>query len=179
MRIGEMKVYSGASMVNGKQVAVIVAATSQRTAVAALENFGIVISVRHLITYWTVTGNRKACEVALAQPGLAFAATSLDSDDYAPLPQRIPAPRQLGEPKVPKDRDGRRTYDREKRGESDTAKRERGERRLTCWIPKEAAEALDKMTNGSAERGAVRDALTLALVAYANQQKPQAKRKAA
>lgn len=177
MRKAELKVYTGWSMIDGKQRTVIVAASSQRTAVAALANFGIGISVRHLVTYWTITGNRKQCALALSAPEQAFAASSLDTDDYAPLPRRKLSQGATAAPKVPKDPEGRRAYDKEKRVDSDESKRARGERRLTAWIPKEAAEALDKITGGSAERGAVREALTDALIAYAAL--PRSKRKAA
>ena len=57
-----------------------------------------------------------------------------------------------------------------RRADSDEAKRARGERRLTTWLPKEAAEALDRLTGGSKERGAVQAALVLALTTCAAQQ---------
>lgn len=177
MRTAELKVYFGDHVIDGKRRPVIVAASSQRTAVAALANFGIGISVRHLVTYWATTGNRKQCEIALSAPGQAFAASSIDAADYAPLPRRQPSPGAAAAPKVPKDPEGRRAYDKEKRVDSDESKRARGERRLTSWIPKEAADALDNITGGSAERGAVREALTDALIAYAAL--PRSKRKAA
>ncbi len=167
MRKAELKVYNGSSVVGGKQRTVIVAASSQRSAVAALANFGIGISLRHLATYWTVTGNRKQCEVALSQPGQAFAASSLDTDDYAPLPARALAPPGPKVPKIPTDPEERKLYDLKRRENSDKAKLERGERRVTTWLPKEAAAALDRITGNSAERGAVQAAIARALLHYA------------
>lgn len=176
MRVGELKVYDGVESVNGKEARVIVAATSQRTAVAALAQFGIGISVRRLMTYWTISSDQRASEIALSQPGQAFG--QRPDNAFYPLPRRaVPQSSAPAAPKVPKDPDGRRQYDKEKREDSDATKRARGERRLTSWLPKEAADALDQMTGGSAERGAVREALTAALLAYTAKQ-PTAKRKA-
>lgn len=73
-------------------------------------------------------------------------------------------------PKVPTDPEERKAYDRQRVARSDSAKLARGERRLTSWIPKEAADALDKLTGGSKERGAVQAALVLALTTCAAQQ---------
>lgn len=169
MRNMELKVFSGAALVNGKQVHVILAASSQRGAVAALHGVGLDVSVRHLTTYWRVTGNEQDRAIALASPGKVLAASSLQSSDFKPLPPRplakVPQP-----PKVPTDPEARKRYDVARRADSDEAKRARGERRLTTWLPKEAAEALDRLTGGSKERGAVQAALVLALTTCAAQQ---------
>jgi len=170
MRTGELKVYRGAERINGKQVHVIVAATSQRTAVAALANFGIGISVRHLVTYWSVTSNSKECEIAMLHPGQAFASSSTQDTDFAPLPRRSLPPPAPVLPRVPKDPEARKEYDKRNRENSDSSKRARGERRLSTWIPKEAAEALDKLTGGDTTRGAVQAALVQAILFSASRQ---------
>lgn len=61
--------------------------------------------------------------------------------------------------------------DAERRQKSDEAKRERGEKRLTMWLPAEATEALRKITGGDDARGAVTKAITAALLAYEPQPK--------
>jgi hypothetical protein len=168
----EMKVFNGWTMKNGKQVAVIVAASSQRKASAALAEFGIDASVRAIQSYWAITGNKKHCEVALAVPGQAFAASSLDSDDYKPLPRK-PLAKVPQLPKTPTDPEGKRLYDKNRREASDKNKRERGERRISSWLPPEAAAALDRLTGGDESRGAVRAALVLALTTCAATQEAQ------
>ncbi|MEJ7804433.1 MAG: hypothetical protein WKG03_00715 [Telluria sp.] len=175
----ENKVFRGSDAINGKQVAVVVAASSQRAAVVALQSAGLTVSVRHLASYWSVTGNAKDCAAALSAPGTVFAASSLDKHDYKPVPKRpIPAATFPKVPKIPTDPEERRQYDAARREGSDEAKRLRGERRLTTWLPKEAADALDKLTGNNKERGAVQAALVEALLSCAAQRHP-AKRKAA
>jgi hypothetical protein len=167
MRKMELKVFGGWTLIDGKQVAAVVAASSQRNAVAALAEYGIGLTVRELVAYWPITGNRKQCEVALAVPGTVYAASSLDTDDYKPLPRRpLPKTAAKREPKVPTDPQGRKLYDKERREVSNATKIERGELRINSWIPADAAAALDQMTGGSRERGAVREALALALKTY-------------
>lgn len=177
MRFGEMKVFDGTETIDGAEVRVIIAATSRNAAVAALEKFGLSVSVRRLVTYWTQSTDRRICDIALSEPGQAFG--QRQDNAFFPLPQR-PLVRPAGAPvpRVPKDPEGRKAYDKEKREDSDANKRARGERRVSTWIPKEAAAALDKLTGGSKSKGAVQEALVLALIATADRQ-PTAKRKAA
>ena len=176
MRFGEMKVFDGREVIDGKEVRVIIAATSRNAAVAALEKFGLSVSVRRLITYWEQSRERVICEIAMSEPGQAFA--QRDDNAFYPLPLRpLMRSAEAPAPRVPKDPEGRRIYDKERREESDASKRARGERRVSTWIPKEAAEALDKLTGGSTTKGAVQAALIQAILTAANAQ-PTAKRKA-
>ena len=67
-------------------------------------------------------------------------------------------------PKVPKDPEERKAYDRARRKSSDERKALSGERRLTTWISSEASTALDKLTGGSKDRGAIQTALEKTLI---------------
>jgi ABC-type xylose transport system substrate-binding protein len=170
MRKMQQKVFHGLDFVNGKQVSVVVAASSQRAAVEALRGVGLNVTVRHVADYWNVTGNKDQCATALAAPGEVFASSSLDSRDYKALPKRpLPPPSRPHPPKIPKDPEGFRQYTKARREDSDENKRKRGERRVSTWIPKDAAEALDQLTGGSKERGAVQSALVAALKFAAQQ----------
>jgi len=97
--------------------------------------------------------------MALSAPGTVFASHGANQDDYEPLPVIPPEQRQ---PKMPMD-------DVQRRQKSDAEKIERGELRVNSWIPPEAAAALAKITGGSNERGAIREALSRALVSFAAQ----------
>lgn len=171
MRKMKQKVFKGATFNNGKQVAVVVAASSQRNAVAALHEYGLNVTIRELATYWSVTGNKIDCETALAQPGQVFIASTLEAQDYKPLPHcPLVKPSTPPEPKIPKDPEGKKLYDKSRRIASNTSKRQRGEVHVNAWLPPEAVEALNKLTSGSRERGAIKAALVLALTTCAAQQ---------
>lgn len=161
-----LKVFSGSGFILGKQVRGLVAATSQKAAIEALQAAGMSIGPNAFRSFWTATGNEADCETALASPGDVFVTSSTSARDYRPVKPKATAATL---PKVPKDPEERKKYDAKRRAESDEDKRARGERRLTTWLPKEAAEALDKLTGGSTERGAVQAALVRALTTSAAQ----------
>jgi hypothetical protein len=178
MRFGTMKAFEGTETIDGKEVRVIIAATSRNAASVALEKFGLAVSVRRLMTYWKQDPERIICEIAMSEPGQAFAQRA--DRAFYPLPVRpLVRPEGAPEPRVPKDPEGRKAYDKEKREDSDTNKRARGERRVSTWIPKEAADALDRLTGGSKSKGAVQAALVQAILAASAGAQPTAKRKAA
>ena len=155
-----LKVFAGLESVRGaKQARVLVAATSQQAAVEALRACGMHTTRRTIGQYWSVTGNKRECELALSAPGTVFASSGIDEDDFERLPVIPPEQRQ---PKKPMD-------DVQRRQKSDAEKIERGELRVNSWIPPEAAAALTKITGGSNERGAIREALSRALVSFAAQ----------
>jgi hypothetical protein len=155
-----LKVFAGLESARGaKQARVLVAATSQQAAAEALRACGLHTTRRTIGQYWSVTGNRRECELAMSMPGAVFASSGIDEDDFVQLPVIPPEQRQ---PKVPMDPVQRRQ-------KSDAEKIARGEVRLNSWIPPEAAAALAKITSGSEERGIVRDALTRALISFAAQ----------
>lgn len=168
MRKLENKVFSGSETINGKQVSVIVACTSQRAAAEALHAHGLRTTLKHVSTHWVVTGNTATRAIALAAPGKVFAASTMGGKDFKALPvDARDGADQAKLPKVPKDPELRKVYDKERREGSDEGKRKRGERRLTTWLPKDAVEALDRLTGGSTERGAVQAALVKALITCA------------
>jgi hypothetical protein len=55
----------------------------------------------------------------------------------------------------------------QRRARSDADKVARGEQRINTWIDADAAAALAAITGADQSRGAIREALSLALVAYA------------
>lgn len=164
-----LKVFSGSGFILGIQVRGLVAAASQKAAIEALQAVGMSIGPNAFRSFWTVTGNDADCETALASPGDVFVTSSTSARDYRRVKPKATAATPPKVPKVPKDPEERKKYDADRRAESDKDKKARGERRLTTWLPREAAEALDKLTGGSTERGAVQAALVRALTASAAQ----------
>lgn len=181
MRKMELKVFSGMTT-SRPQTRAIVAVSSQRAAVEALQGVGMNVSLRRVATHWNITHNVHECNVALSKPGTVFAAVSANgpgAKHFEPMPiLSTPLPPEPKVPKIPTDPDEYKVYTKNRRIGSDKNKLERGERRVTTWLPKEAVDALDKLTGGSTERGAVQNALANALIACAAQQS-QGKRKAA
>lgn len=169
MRNMELKVFKSWIVVSDTERAdLILAASSQRKAFDALQSVGLDISIRTIAQFWGFTDDENECAIALASPGEVFI-SPFEAGKYERMPKRelVKLPKA---PKIPTDPEERKRYDAARRGNSDDAKRLRGERRLTTWLPKEAAEALDKLTGGSTERGAVQAALVLALTTCAAQQ---------
>lgn len=74
-----LKVFGGLTLVEGRQVRTIVAASSQKEAAELLG-----ITVRHLRDYWPQTGNALEVETALAQPGVVFNAVDNKGREFKP-----------------------------------------------------------------------------------------------
>jgi hypothetical protein len=78
-----MKVFSGL-IFGGRgmrdQVSTIVAAKSRAAAGRILH-----LPDSEMRNYWSETGNKKSLEVALAAPGQVFMASSIMSEDFAPV----------------------------------------------------------------------------------------------
>jgi hypothetical protein len=74
------KVYGGLSLKGGKWVRTIVAATSIKAAALALNS-----TVSTVKEYWSVTGNKIECEVALKKPMTVFCATSDFGTDFSEM----------------------------------------------------------------------------------------------
>lgn len=76
----KLKVFGGLMIINGKQVRIIVAATSQKK---AAELTGV--SLAHLRDYWSVTGNAVELDVALSKPNTVFVSDSDFGKDFVEL----------------------------------------------------------------------------------------------
>jgi hypothetical protein len=159
----KIKVFAGSDFIGGKQVRVIVATTSRNKVVEALTACGLPVSLSQVTAHFVDTGNKVERATALAAPGEVFAASSLLSKDFAVVPRKRTATK--AREKLPA------MSAAERRGKSDAAKRERGERRLTTWISPEAGEALNKLTGGSTAKGAIQHAIEAALTLLAAQGK--------
>lgn len=75
-----LKVFGGLTFDGGKQLRTIVA-TSSRTRAAEL----VGVSANEIKNYWGQTFNPHEVATAMAQPGIVFKATSIDSDDFSPV----------------------------------------------------------------------------------------------
>ncbi|MGE8063800.1 hypothetical protein [Pseudomonas sp. NPDC089569] len=75
-----LKVFGGLTMVKGKQVRTIVAASSQKK---AAELVGV--SLSYLRGYWSETGNAVELKTALSQPGVVFTALPENDKQFAPV----------------------------------------------------------------------------------------------
>jgi hypothetical protein len=160
----KIKVFAGSDFIDGKQVRVIVATTSRNKAVEALNACGLWVSLGHVTTHFCDTGNKVERATALAAPGEVFAASSLMGKDFAVVPKKG------AKRTATKARERQPAMSAaERRGKSDAAKRERGERRLTTWISPDAGEALNKLTGGSTAKGAIQHAIEAALTLLAAQ----------
>lgn len=84
----KLKVFSGSDIVNGKQVSILIAATSIAKAVNAMKECGLHTTAGHIAKYWSVTGNAGDIATAIAQPGTVFASSTMTGHDFKPLANR-------------------------------------------------------------------------------------------
>ena len=161
MRQMELKVFRSWIVLDDKQTDVMLAASSQRKAFAALQSVGLDISIRTIAQFWGFSDDETECAIALASPGEVFV-SPMDAGNWKVLPKRELA-KPPKEPKIPTDPEGIKRYNKTRREASEAGKRARGEVRVNSWLPPDAVAALRLLTGGDESRGAVQKALVLAL----------------
>lgn len=78
--MAKIKVFGGLVFRGDKQVRAIVASTSKAKAAAAVDE-----SPHQFGNFWCETGNQKELQIALANPGQVFVASSSMGKDFSPI----------------------------------------------------------------------------------------------
>ncbi|MDU4254513.1 hypothetical protein [Pseudomonas sp.] len=83
-----LKVYGGHTFKGGRQARTIIAAKSMKEAAEAIGT-----TLTEMRAYWSVSGNPKELEIALAQPGVVLYERVERSGDFQPINQDKPCAR--------------------------------------------------------------------------------------
>lgn len=73
----KLKVYSGTTFEDGKQVSTIVATTSKKRCAELVDE-----RYSYVLTHWSETGNKLQRELAMSKPEVVFKASGFLKDDY-------------------------------------------------------------------------------------------------